>query len=166
VRLVEEQARISAAQVVTVGGRLGTGAPFLLLNGREIEILRDCQGRAWWRCPRCGSRRRHLYLLELACRISLGLDYACRHGFTRRLRIISHIRRWRRMIGANQAPFSPIPRNPRGRRRYQGRVRLIRAAEQMLLGQVAEINDAAERRLARSQSAGSTAPAKRKRSTK
>jgi hypothetical protein len=42
VRLVEEQARISAAQVVTVGGRLGTGAPFLLLNGREIEILRDC----------------------------------------------------------------------------------------------------------------------------
>jgi hypothetical protein len=168
-RFVEDRVRIRVADVAPAGGWLGPGAPFLLLNGREIEITRDCEGlcrgRAWLICPRCRSRRRHLYLPEIACRVCLDLRYSCRHGVTRRLRILVHIARWRRLIGANPKPFSPIKRNPHGRRRYQDRVRLIRLAEGMLLGQLAEINDAAERAML-PRSAGSAPAMKRKRPTR
>lgn len=65
------------------------------------------------------------------------------------------------MIKADPTPFSRIARHPHGRARYQFRIRMIRVAEAMLVGQLAELNDAAKQRLARSQSAGSSAPAKR-----
>ena len=36
--------------------------------------------RWWWRCPRCGTRRAHLYLREdVACRECLGVRHASQY---------------------------------------------------------------------------------------
>lgn len=57
------------------------------------DISRDCQGRSWRCCPRCGIRRGHLYLPEALYRVCLRLDYACRHGAGRKLPLVIQIAR-------------------------------------------------------------------------
>lgn len=46
----------------------------------STEIGRHGGRRWWWRCPRCGRRRMHLYLADGAsCRSCLGIRYASQY---------------------------------------------------------------------------------------
>src|SRR5262249_43810179 len=66
-------------------------------------------------CPRCESRRWHLYLGggAVACRGCLGLRYASRHTWW--APSLVRARRLRRRLGADLMPFSLLP--PRAPRR-------------------------------------------------
>src|SRR5215471_6345330 len=59
--------------------QLARHSPNILVNGNSILVTWDEQARAWFECPACGRRCKHLYLDALACRICCRLDYASRH---------------------------------------------------------------------------------------
>ena len=92
----------------------------LRVDGVEhvIEIVRQerIHGQeAYWCCPRCGELRWHLYVhnSEVACRVCLGLSYACRHHNAAAIRA----RKLRRRLGGLPGLLSPIPPRPRHWRR-------------------------------------------------
>jgi hypothetical protein len=68
--------------------------------GGEIVLLH---------CPRCDSRRWHVYVLEgeVGCRGCLRLIHACSLG--RGMSAMAPIRRLREKLGADPVPFSPLP---------------------------------------------------------
>jgi hypothetical protein len=82
------------------------------LGGNPIPIVWDEPmpgvGRPWLECPRCGKRRRHIFLDEFACRKCLRLDYASRH-LHRQTPGVHQVARLRRKIGADPRPFAPLP---------------------------------------------------------
>ena len=148
-RLVENRLRLDAFKLNRIGAfaegavtRLKWGdhggcllarhTPNILVNGNSILVTWDEQARAWFECPACGRRCKHLYLDALACRICCRLDYASRH-LHRSVPGVHRVMRWRRKIVdrifyPSMGPFSIklalncLPRvaddreNPRARR--------------------------------------------------
>jgi hypothetical protein len=110
-----------------------------------VPVVWDEHARPWFLCPACGRRCKHVYLDELACRICCRLDYACRH-LHRQIPGLHRIRRLRRMIGADQRPFAPLPRRPRHHVRFHRVAAEIRALERALVGHLGGINRDLERR--------------------
>jgi len=115
--------------------------PVLIVDGTSVPILWDTRGRPYFEC-RCGRRVKHLYFPEIACRVCLRLEPACRHTF-RSVPGIHRLLRWRRMIGA-PALWSAIPDRPGARHRRL--VALIRAAEEKLLAHMDRVARDVERR--------------------
>jgi hypothetical protein len=102
-------------------------------------------------CPRCESRRGHLYLRAgtFACRACYRLTYATKLEHVPAL--LLRARALRRRIGAeNLQPFSPLP--PRAPRRgwaalnYDKLAGEIAACEVAVIGALAALNDAADKR--------------------
>jgi hypothetical protein len=87
-------------------------------------------------------RCKHLYLDELACRISGGLDYALRH-LHRTVAGLHRIMRLRRRIGV---PFASMPWPPRHHTRFHRIAAEIRTLERGLVGHLGGINQDLERR--------------------
>jgi hypothetical protein len=92
----------------------------LRVDGVEhvIEIVRQerIHGQeAYWCCPRCGELRWHLYVhnSEVACRVCLGLSYACRHHNAAAIRA----RKLRRKLGGSGKLLTALPPRPRHWRR-------------------------------------------------
>jgi hypothetical protein len=98
--------------------RADHGRLFLAVNGGLEELVQlGCEPANWggdrpsFRCPTCGRRCLQLFLMDrITCRICAGLDYASRH----RDAVIHQIARLRRELGADPAPFGPLPPRPRG----------------------------------------------------
>jgi hypothetical protein len=84
----------------------------LLVDGapQTLEIVRQerIHGQeAYWVCPRCGELRWHLYVhnSEVACRVCLGLSYACRHHNAAAIRARKLRRRLGSLPGLLEAEF-------------------------------------------------------------
>src|SRR5262245_8471952 len=43
-------------------------APNILVNGTRVMVVWDEQARAWFECPACGRRVKHIYFEAIACR--------------------------------------------------------------------------------------------------
>jgi hypothetical protein len=125
--------------------QLARHTPDVLVNGHRVPVVWDEHARPWFLCPACGRRCKHVYLDELACRICCRLDYACRH-LHRQIPGLHRIRRLRRMIGADQRPFAPLPKRPRHHVRFHRVAAEIRALERALVGHLGGINRDLERR--------------------
>ena len=94
----------------------------VVVDGREQRLAIVRQDRihgqeAYWLCPRCGSARMHLFLLngEIGCRRPgclhpLGLSYTCR---LTRNRAALRARKLRRKLGAAASLLAPLPPRPR-----------------------------------------------------
>jgi hypothetical protein len=114
---------------------------------REILLLEDEPmpdvRRAWLECLACRKRCRHLYLPELQCRACLGLEHRCRHrmlwGNTARVSWL------RRLLGADERPFAPLPVPKRRSPRYWRLADRIAREEEKLLASVRRLAEAAER---------------------
>ena len=115
----------------------------VLVDGRPqvLEIVRQerIHGQeAYWRCPTCGKLRWHLYLHagEVACRVCLGLSYACRHTYNT---ATMRARKLRRRLGGLPGLLSPIPPRPRyWRRDYWARaIAELIAVEDVLAARLA-----------------------------
>jgi hypothetical protein len=119
-----------------------------LVDGIPIRIDWTDFNLAWFLCPRCGRRCKHLYFDELACRTCLGLENACRHVH-RSVPGIHRIKRLRRRIGVDERPFSPIPRRQRHHLRYNRIADEIRGLELKLAGHLGNINRTLEKRARR-----------------
>jgi len=67
--------------------------------------------QAYWRCPRCGALRSHLYVVDgvLACRVCHGLDYRSRHV----PQAVARAAKLRRRLGGAPGLLGPLPRKPR-----------------------------------------------------
>lgn len=84
-------ARLDWKVVYAPDARLPSGLRVIGASGRESYVVEltwtPCFGssRAWFRCPRCHSRRRYLYLdppkQRLQCRDCAGLVYRSRQGW-------------------------------------------------------------------------------------
>jgi len=103
--------------------------------------------RAWFLCPKCGRRCRHIYLDHMACRICARLDYSSRHrnrsvpGYNRLLCL-------RRKIGASPQPFTPVAPRPRTHLRYNRIAAEIGELEARLITHLrTDINDVLARRI-------------------
>jgi hypothetical protein len=120
----------------------GTTSVALSIGGGEpvsVAITRHVPPQYTWApgipafsCPTCGRNVRYLYILNG--------QFGCRHCF--RLSYAScYLRRWspalrriaslRRKLGADPAPFAPLPPLPdgKGKLRYDRRVAELRACE-------------------------------------
>lgn len=132
--------------------RADHGRLFLAVNGGlEEMVLLGCEPANWggdrpsFRCPTCGRRCLQLYLMDrVTCRICAGLDYASRH----RDAVIHQIARLRRELGADPAPFGPLPPRPRGPAAwpYDRLVVRIKAAESKALARFSQTIAAIARR--------------------
>ena len=122
-----------------------THTPNILVNGNSILVTWDEQARAWFECPACGRRCKHLYLDTLACRICSRLDYASRH-LHRSVPGVHRIMRWRRMSGIDPHPFAAIPKRPRHHARFHRIVARILLEERALLGHLQTVTHDLQRR--------------------
>jgi hypothetical protein len=102
--------------------------------------------RAWLVCPRCESRRRHLYLPELVCRVCLHLDYQSRHQ-GRRVPGLTHAIILRRRVKADLRPFAPLPHSQS--KRKQRIIAQIKKHEGRMLKHLAGINESLARHIKR-----------------
>ena len=89
----------------------------VVVDGREQRLAIVRQDRihgqeAYWLCPRCGSARMHLFLLngEIGCRGCFHLSYAVQRT---RNRAALRARKLRRKLGAAASLFAPLPPRPR-----------------------------------------------------
>lgn len=164
--LIENTARLDIR--LPVGGRRLGQPSVIAVNGQPVRVVGDCYGRPWFECPLCQGRARHIYLVgeHFGCRTCLKLRYTSRYCSVMTARVLRIMRLRRLLPGAEPHVFGSIQRVPRGRERIHRIIRRVREEEGLLLAGSRKLTDAAERRLARSQSAGSTAPAKRKRSAR
>src|SRR5215469_11119701 len=81
---------------------------------QTLEVVRQerIHGQeGYWSCPRCGELRWHLYVhnSEVACRVCLGLSYACRHHNAAAIRA----RKLRRKLGGSGKLLTALPPRPR-----------------------------------------------------
>ena len=118
---------------------------------RDIELVWDetIPGlkRAWYVCPVCGRKCRHIYLTSMACRICSGLDYSSRHRH-RSIPKFNRLLYLRRKVGVSLQPFTPIPKKRCGAPRYNRIAREICELEARLIGYLrTDINDTLERRI-------------------
>ena len=116
-----------------------------MVNGNSILVTWDEQARAWFECPACGRRCKHLYLDAIACRICCRLDYASRH-LHRSVPGVHRVMRWRRMIGVDPHPFAAIPERPKHHIRFHRIVARIRVEENKLVGHLSGVTRDLERR--------------------
>jgi hypothetical protein len=110
-----------------------------------VLVVWDELGRAWFECPACHRRCKHIYLDKLACRICCHLDYASRH-LHRSVPGVHRIMRWRRMIGIDPHPFAPIPKRQRHHTRFHRIVARIRFEESKLVEHLGGVIRDLERR--------------------
>jgi hypothetical protein len=164
-RLVENRARFDAHKLNRIGAftegtitkiawsehgnpyQLARQTPNILVNGnpKPVLVVWDELGRAWFECPACHRRCKHIYFDGLACRICCRLDYASRH-LHRSVSGVHRIVRWRRMIGIDPHPFAPIPKRQRHHKRYHRIVARILLEERALLGHLQTVTHDLERR--------------------
>ena len=114
----------------------------------ELAWDEDLPGvkRAFYVCPKCGRRCRHIYLDYMACRICAKLDYASRHRY-RTVPGYNRLLSLRAKIGAELAPFTPLPTlSPQATRKRKIAAE-IGELEARLIGHLAGINNALERRI-------------------
>jgi hypothetical protein len=130
------------------GSQLVARGANLLVDGNPIALDFTDWNLAWFLCPRCGQRCRHVYLPELACRKCLKLDYSSRHRH-RSVPGLARLKWLRRLIGVDERPFAPLPERPRHHLRYNRIAEEIRALEVGLVGHLGEINQVLERRIQR-----------------
>ena len=124
----------------------------VVIDGKEqtLEIVRQPRihgQEAFWLCPRCGSARWHLYLLngEIACRKCFSLGYSCKHT---RNRAALRARKLRRRLGGLPGLLSPLPPRPRHwRRDYWARaIAELIAVENVLAARLAAMVDRRRKR--------------------
>jgi hypothetical protein len=125
--------------------QLAMRAPNLFVNGNPVLVASTDHALPWFECPRCGKRRRHIFLDELACRTCLGLLHASRVLF-RQTPGVRRITKWRIQIAADPHPFSDLPDYPHvHERRIAAR---IRAEEAALVRHLQTVTRDLERRIA------------------
>jgi hypothetical protein len=161
-RLVENRARLDAFKLNRIGAflegevtRLKWGdqggcllarhAPNILVNGTRVMVVWDEQARAWFECPACGRRVKHIYFEAIACRTCCRLDYASRH-LHRSVPGVHRVMRWRRMIGVDPHPFAAIPERPKHHTRFHRIIARIRVEESKLVGHLGGVTRDLERR--------------------
>lgn len=114
-RLVENVQRVASPPSIGVARE----ALMLRVSGVEqrVEIIRRPLPRGgqqgFWRCPRCGALRYHLYVLNgvLACRLCQGpLDYLSRHIVNQ---AVTRAAKLRRKLGAAPGLTGRLPPRPR-----------------------------------------------------
>jgi hypothetical protein len=93
----------------------------LLVDGapQTLEIVRQDRihgQEAYWVCSRCGELRWHLYVHnnEIACRVCLGLSYACKRHHNA---VVNRARKLRRKLGGSGKLLTALPPRPRHWRR-------------------------------------------------
>lgn len=170
--LVENRNRIDAFHLLRIGALAPGAATRLAWDGAPVGCrlssdgcvlwieagTRKCQvviawdapmpwiHRAWFLCPTCSRRCRHLYFDELVCRCCCALRYSVRHQ--RVTPILHRIARLRRLIAADRQPFAPLPPRPqRGGTRYDRFVARLAIEEQELLDHLSGINNDLARRI-------------------
>lgn len=103
-------------------------------------------GRPWFEC-RCGRRVRHLYLRDpIACRRCHGLRFSSQY-LGQQTPGVQRVMRWRRQLGVDPAPFSPIPNRPVHHVRYHRKVALIRIEEERMAAHLQNVCHDLERRI-------------------
>src|SRR5262249_9653813 len=124
--------------------------PEISIGEQRLEIAFDepmpgCP-RAWFVCPKCEARCRHIYLAQVSCRRCAGLDWASRHrarsvpGFHRAMLL-------RRRIRPGPPLSPPPPPKPRHWVRFHRIAAEICALERRLLAHLRhDVNDVIERR--------------------
>jgi hypothetical protein len=161
-RLIENRARLDATMLNRIGGlvdgavtevkwgdrkyQLATHSPNLWINGNRVLVVWTDWALPWFECPRCGRRCRHIFLDELACRICLRLDYACRH-LHRQMPGVHRVARLRRKLGADPHPFANIPERPKHHVRFHRIAERIRAEEAGLIDYLGTIVHDLQRRI-------------------
>src|SRR5262245_9563067 len=140
--LVETTPRIASAPHRGVAREQVT----VVLDGKEQTLTIVRQPRihgqeAFWDCPHCGKLRWHLYVRdgEVACRVCLGLDYACRR--TRNTAAL-RARKLRRKLGAPASILGPLPPRPRNvwvAARYDRLVRELAICEAALAARLGDM---------------------------
>lgn len=84
-------------------------ATCLMIGNQRIVVTWDETPfgglRAWWRCPRCSARVKHLYFDALVCRRCSGVEYACDHQQTT-VPGERRVTKLRRRRGNSPYPFS------------------------------------------------------------
>ena len=109
------------------------GAPISLAITRHVPPQYTwAPGIPSFSCPTCGRIVRYLYVRnsQFGCRHCFRLDYASRH-LRRWSPALHRIASLRRKLGANSAPFGPLPPRPdgKGKLRYDRRVAELRVWE-------------------------------------
>ena len=116
----------------------------------EVEVAwdEDLPGvpRPFWICPRCSKRCRFIYVAQTACRQCSGLDWSCRHR-NRTIPNYNRVLYLRRKLGAELAPFTPLPTFPRQATRKRQIAAEIGRLEAGLVRHLANINNVLSRRL-------------------
>ena len=122
------------------------------ISGQRVLVTWDefpfAGVRAWFACPQCSTRVKHLYFGPLVCRRCAGLEYACDHQHT----IVPGLRaamKLRRRLGISPYPFSEIPKRPRHHVRYYRLVAALLVEEQALRAHLRGVNGDLQRRKAR-----------------
>jgi len=116
---------------------------------REILLVEDQPmpnvPRLWFECPTCQRRCRHLFLPQVQCRSCLKLDYRCRHDRRWRRGSVAKVAWLRRLLGADERPFTELPRPGKRRARYWRLVKQIAEEEKRLLDGIRRFAEAAEK---------------------